>query len=91
VVVRRRSTVEARSATSRDGDRIVLTCSAKGCTDDAVWELRWNNPKLHTPDRRKSWLACEAHRGTLSDFLSARGFLREVEPLDRSAADSPDP
>jgi hypothetical protein len=69
----------------------VLTCSAKGCGEDAAWELLWNNPKLHTPERRKSWLACEAHRGTLSDFLSARGFLREVEQLDRSAADSPDP
>ncbi|MDX6299784.1 MAG: hypothetical protein QOF53_998 [Nocardioidaceae bacterium] len=69
----------------------MLTCSAKGCAEDAVWQLRWNNPKLHTPERRKSWLACEAHRGSLSDFLSARGFLREVEPLDRSAADFPDP
>jgi hypothetical protein len=69
----------------------VLTCSAKGCATDAVWELLWNNPKLHTPDRRKSWLACDAHRGTLADFLSARGFLRGVEPLDRSADDPADP
>jgi hypothetical protein len=70
---------------------IVLTCPAKGCSADAVWELRWNNPKLHTPDRRKSWLACEAHRGTLSDFLSARGFLRDVEALDRPTPDSAEP
>lgn len=56
------------------------TCSAKGCSAAATWELRWNNPKLHTPDRRKVWLACDAHRSTLGDFLGARGFLREVVP-----------
>ena len=53
-------------------------CSAKSCTAPASWELRWNNPRLHTPDRRKVWLACEEHKVTLSDFLAARGFLREV-------------
>ena len=56
------------------------TCSAKGCTADAGWYLRWNNPKLHPPERRKTWLACEAHLGSLSDFLSARSLLREVVP-----------
>ena len=53
-------------------------CSAKGCQAPAVWALLWNNPKLHTPDRRKVWLACEDHQASLSDFLAARGFLREV-------------
>jgi hypothetical protein len=43
-----------------------------------VWALRWNNPKLHTADYRKTWLACDAHRGTLGSFLEVRGFLREV-------------
>lgn len=58
-----------------------LICSAKGCTAPATWSLLWNNPKLHTPDRRKTWLACEAHKASLSDFLGARGFLKETEPL----------
>jgi len=57
-----------------------LICSAKGCRATARWQLRWNNPKLHPAARRKIWLACDAHRESLSDFLSARGFLREVEP-----------
>jgi hypothetical protein len=57
------------------------TCSARGCTTPAAWALLWNNPKLHTPDRRKTWLACDEHKQSLSDFLGARGFLREVEPL----------
>ena len=53
-------------------------CSAKGCRAPARWALRWNNPKLHEPDRRKIWLACDEHRTTLGDFLAARGFLRDV-------------
>ncbi|HEU4424502.1 MAG TPA: hypothetical protein VFR67_18390 [Pilimelia sp.] len=57
-------------------------CSAKGCRAPARWELRWNNPKLHTPERRKTWLACDEHRTTLGDFLDVRGFLREVAPVD---------
>lgn len=56
-------------------------CSAKGCRRPAVWALSWNNPKLHEPERRKRWLACDEHRETLSAFLTARGFLREVQPF----------
>jgi hypothetical protein len=68
-----------------------LTCSAKGCRNGATWSLLWNNPRLHTPERRKSWLACDEHRSTLSDFLSARGFLRTVEALPgESPGESPD-
>lgn len=63
-------------------------CSAKGCQQDAVWALLWNNPRLHTAERRKVWLACDEHRTSLSDFLGARQFLIEVvehEPgADRS-------
>ena len=58
-----------------------LTCSAKGCSAPAEFELRWNNPKLHTPERRKVWLACAEHRTTLGEFLGARGFLRETQPV----------
>lgn len=47
-----------------------------------MWALRWNNPKLHTADRRKTWLACDAHRDHLRGFLDARGFLREVARVD---------
>lgn len=59
-----------------------MTCSAKGCQSEAAWSLLWNNPKIHTPDRRKTWLACDAHRQFLADFLGARGFLRDVEPVE---------
>ena len=63
-------------------------CSAKGCPADAVWALRWNNPRLHTPERRKLWAACTEHRDHLASFLTARGFLRDVVPL---AEAEPDP
>jgi hypothetical protein len=55
-------------------------CSARGCKSPALHELRWNNPKLHTPDRRKVWLACDEHRESLGQFLTARGFLKEIAP-----------
>ncbi|WP_235735944.1 acetone carboxylase [Nocardioides alcanivorans] len=60
-------------------------CSSKGCQAPADWQVLWNNPKLHTPERRKVWLACEAHRTTLGDFLSARGFLKDVVPFETDA------
>lgn len=64
-------------------------CSGKGCRAPAQWALVWNNPKLHTPDRRKVWLACDEHREHLSRFLSARSFLREVVPFDELAPEPP--
>ena len=58
-----------------------LRCSSRGCRNAAAYDLQWNNPKIHTPDRRKHWLACAEHRDSLSRFLSARGFLRDVLDL----------
>lgn len=66
-----------------------LVCSAKGCRAVAAYDLQWNNPKIHTPDRRKHWLACPEHRASLAAFLSARGFLREIEDLP-ARADTPE-
>lgn len=60
-----------------------MRCSAKDCRADASCALRWNNPKIHAPERRKVWLACDAHREHLSRFLDSRGFLRDVVPLDQ--------
>jgi hypothetical protein len=44
----------------------------------------WNNPKVHTPDREKTWVACDEHRASLSEHLDVRGFLRRVEELRSS-------
>ena len=63
------------------------TCSAKGCRASAAFVLAWNNPRIHPPERRKTWLACPQHRDHLAGFLEARGFLREnVAAADWPAA-----
>ncbi|MPY85332.1 MAG: hypothetical protein GEV00_18890 [Actinophytocola sp.] len=58
-----------------------LICSARGCQQPASYAVVWNNPKVHTPEREKTWLACEQHRDWLSEFLDRRGFLLRVEEL----------
>jgi hypothetical protein len=77
------STPTARPASA---DRTVA-CSAKGCRAEASYGLLWNNPKLHTPERRKVWLACENHADPLSDFLSKKGFLKDAVPVAELTAE----
>ncbi len=60
----------------------IVVCSAKGCREPARSVLVWNNPRLHTPDREKTWVACDAHREHLAQHLDVRGFLRRVDPLE---------
>lgn len=43
--------------------------------------LVWNNPKVHAPDREKTWVACDDHRTPLAEHLDVRGFLLRVDPL----------
>jgi hypothetical protein len=63
------------------GPAVETHCSRRDCRAAATWALVWNNPKVHTPDRRKVWVACDEHREYLADFLDRRGFLREVTPM----------
>lgn len=56
-------------------------CSRRGCSKTAHWKVLWNNPRIHTPERRKVWLACHAHREWLCDYLASRGLLKSCEPL----------
>ncbi|MCL1870643.1 MAG: hypothetical protein FWF90_09565 [Promicromonosporaceae bacterium] len=67
-----------------------LVCSGKGCRAEAVWGLLWNNPKIHTPERRKVWLACDDHRAHLEEFLGLRGFLQQVVPVGELERFAPD-
>lgn len=62
-------------------------CSRKACRADAAWQLLWNNPKIHTPERRKTWLACPEHRAWLEDYLQTRGLWKATVPLDAAAGD----
>jgi hypothetical protein len=58
-----------------------IRCSAKGCQQPATYALLWRNPKIHSADRVKQWLACDEHRETLADFLARRDFPLTVERL----------
>ncbi|MDE0546831.1 hypothetical protein [Microbacterium sp. C7(2022)] len=57
-------------------------CSRAGCRDHAVWRVEWRNPRIHAPDRVKTWVACDQHRAFLHDYLAARDFPVSVRPLD---------
>ncbi|MBI5161820.1 MAG: hypothetical protein HY996_10475 [Micrococcales bacterium] len=49
-------------------------CSGAGCRAPAAWAVHWRNPRIHGVERVKVWLACDAHRSALADYLGARGF-----------------
>jgi len=57
------------------------SCSRAGCRSGATWRLNWRNPRIHTADRVKTWLACDEHVAYLREFLAARDFPLTVEPL----------
>lgn len=61
-------------------------CSRAGCREQAVWALRWRNPRIHAADRRKTWIACDEHVVYLREFLSARDFPVEVAALAQRLA-----
>lgn len=56
-------------------------CSRAGCLADAQWQVVWRNPRIHTEDRRKIWVACDDHVAYLRDFVAARDFPVAVGPL----------
>lgn len=57
-------------------------CSRAGCRAPATWRIDWRNPRIHSADRRKTWVACDEHSGYLRDFLASRDFPVEVSPLE---------
>ncbi|MET3810996.1 hypothetical protein [Arthrobacter sp. UYEF3] len=62
-------------------------CSRRGCRAHAGWQLLWNNPKIHAPERRKIWLACSEHRTWLEDYLQTRGLWKDTLPLEAAGSD----
>ena len=69
-----------------DAEDVSPICSARGCRLPADWVLSWNNPRLHTEGRRKTWTACDEHLASLTSFLSTRGFLKETLAMDEFVA-----
>lgn len=66
-------------------------CSAAGCGADATHRINWRNPRIHGPERVKVWLACDAHRDHLEQYLATRGFPVVVTGLDEPVDVVPDP
>ena len=64
------------------------TCSRAGCRAPAQWRVDWRNPRIHAPDRTKTWVACDEHRDYLREFLGARDFPVTVSPLATSAPEA---
>ena len=58
-----------------------LTCSRAACRNDATWGMLWNNPKIHTPERRKVWLTCDNHHEYFRSYLTTRNFLKQEVPV----------
>lgn len=73
------------------GSDAAVQCSAAGCSADAAWRVNWRNPRIHTADRVKVWLACDDHRATLADYLGTRGFPVVVSARDAAVERVPDP
>ncbi|WP_125615158.1 hypothetical protein [Specibacter cremeus] len=66
-------------------------CSRKGCRAAATTQLLWNNPRIHTPERRKIWLACDEHAGWLERYLRERSLWKQTLPLAPGPAASQPP
>jgi hypothetical protein len=56
-------------------------CSRAGCRNDATTTVNWRNPRIHSLDRVKVWLACDEHAEYLRDYLAARDFPVLLAPL----------
>ncbi|MFF2496059.1 hypothetical protein [Agromyces sp. NPDC058064] len=70
-------------------------CSRSGCHEPASWRIDWRNPRIHTGERFKTWLACDEHVDYLREFLAARsfplevhGFAGEGEPRNGTTSDT---
>lgn len=61
-------------------------CSRAGCDSPATTSVNWRNPKIHSVDRVKVWLACDEHSAYLRDHLEARDFPVVVTPFGVSVA-----
>ncbi|MFF2274032.1 hypothetical protein ACFVTX_17285 [Agromyces sp. NPDC058136] len=61
------------------------TCSRSGCREAASWRIDWRNPRIHTGERGKTWLACDEHVDYLRGFLEARSFPVAVAAFDTAA------
>lgn len=63
-----------------------VECSRAGCRAEATSAVHWRNPRLHGPERVKTWTACDEHLDHLREFLRARDFPVVVTPVGATVA-----
>ena len=76
------SALSAQQPSDNQPEENQLICSRKACRKAATHKILWNNPKIHTPDRRKVWLGCDEHTQWLEQYLSDRLLYKSTEPID---------
>lgn len=81
----------AASDLDADADAATRTCSRAGCSNTATTTVNWRNPRIHSLDRVKVWLACDEHSHYLHDYLLARDFPVVVAPLGTPVDSVPSP
>lgn len=64
-------------------------CARAGCRASATARVNWRNPRIHSADRVKVWLACDEHSDWLRDYLANRDFPVVVTPLDHPVSAVP--
>jgi hypothetical protein len=60
------------------------SCSRAGCGQQATRKVSWRNPRIHTAERVKVWLACDEHEEFLAGYLSSRSFPVVVSELSET-------
>jgi hypothetical protein len=76
---------------ARDEAGDAAICSRAGCRNTATTTVNWRNPRIHSPDRVKVWLACDEHSAYLRDYLAARDFPVVLAPLGTPVESVPSP
>lgn len=56
-------------------------CSRVGCTATATAMVIWRNPKLHAPEKTKTWGTCADHSDYFVSYLTIRGFFLELRGI----------
>jgi uncharacterized protein CbrC (UPF0167 family) len=58
-----------------------LQCSRAGCSQDALTQVVWRNPRIHPVEREKVWLSCREHEAFFVEYLGAREFPVQLRDL----------
>ena len=54
----------------------------QGLPADGRISAALEQPEVHTPERRKIWLACSEHVGWLENYLREREFWKQTLPFE---------